>query len=312
MEKIRSAFKENSQYKIFLIAILAMGLSYGLYKGILDNYLAEVVSMNEFDKGLSEFFREMPGLMLVFILAALYTFSAEKLFKLGSVIMLAGMALHAVVPPTKVMLIFAMFIYSLGDHIQLGMKSTLSLQYSKPGCGGTALGYMNSMNNAGHLAGYLIVGAVFLIITKNQPFKLFFWISTALCAVGAFLSIKITGDTETDKSKSRFYFRKKYTKYYMLEVFYGARKQVFFTFGPYVLVLFYELSDPGVSLVEKSVIIGALGYFILPLDLIPDAIPVAGYADDLAALKAAYDYVSSHISPSVECKAQAKLRQWFG
>lgn len=80
----------------------------------------------------------------------------------------------------------------------------------------------------------------------------------------------------------------------------------------YVLVLFYELSDPGVSLVEKSVIIGALGYFILPLDLIPDAIPVAGYADDLTALKAAYDYVTSHISPSVERKAQAKLRQWFG
>ena len=78
MGKIKSAFKENSQYRIFLIAILAMGLSYGLYKGILDNYLAEVVSMNEFDKGLSEFFRELPGLMLVFILAALYTFPPKN------------------------------------------------------------------------------------------------------------------------------------------------------------------------------------------------------------------------------------------
>ena len=260
MEKIKSAFKENSQYKIFLYAILAMGLSYGLYKGIIDNYLAEIATMNEFDKGLSEFFREMPGLMLVFILAALYTFSAEKLFKIGSVIMLAGMALHAVVPPTKVMLIFAMFIYSLGDHIQLGMKSTLSLQYSKPGCGGAALGYMNSMNNAGHLAGYLIVGAAFLLITKNQPFKLFFWISTALCAVGAFLSIRITGDTETDKSKSRFYFRKKYTKYYMLEVFYGARKQVFFTFGPYVLILFYKASTAVISLLYA---VSAIACFLL-------------------------------------------------
>ena len=44
--------------------------------------------MGELDRGIMEFFRELPGLMLVFILAALYTFSAEKLYKLGAVIML--------------------------------------------------------------------------------------------------------------------------------------------------------------------------------------------------------------------------------
>ena len=163
MEKIKTTFKENSPFKMFLLSVLAIGLSYGIYKGIIDNYLAEVVKMNEFDKGLSEFFRETPGLLLVLILAALYTFSAEKLYKIGSVIMLAGMALHAIVPPTKVMLIFAMFIYSLGDHIQLGMKSTLSLQYSRPGHGGEALGYNSSANQIGHLLGYVIVGVAFLL-----------------------------------------------------------------------------------------------------------------------------------------------------
>ncbi|MCQ2565761.1 MAG: MFS transporter [Clostridia bacterium] len=263
MEKIKTAFKENSQYKIFLYSILAMGLSYGIYKGIIDNYLAEVASMNEFDKGLSEFFREMPGLFLVFILAAFYTFSAEKLYKIGSIIMLAGMGLHSIVPPTRIMLIFAIFIFSLGDHIQLGMKSTLTLQYSKPGNGGTALGYMNSVNQVGHLIGYLVVGAAFLIITRNQPFKLFFWISTALCGIGAVLSLKITGDTETDKSRSRFYFRKKYTKYYMLEVFYGARKQVFFTFGPYVLILFYKANTAVISLLYAISAIAC--FFMAPI-----------------------------------------------
>ena len=53
------------------------------------------------------------------------------------------------------------------------------------------------------------------------------------------------------------------------------------------LILYYELTDPTVSVKGKSIIIGALGYFILPVDLIPDAIPVAGYTDDLAALMAA-------------------------
>lgn len=248
MNKLQETFKEKSQFKMFLFSVLAMGLSYGIYKGVIDNYLAETVSMNEFDKGLSEFFREIPGLLLVFILAVFYTFSAERLYKIGAVIMLIGMGMHAVVPPSKILLIIAIFVYSLGDHIQLGMKSTLGLQYSKPGHGGEALGYVNSVNQAGHLAGYIIVAVTFLIVIGSQPFTTFFWISTAICAVGTVLSVKITGNTETDKNKSRFYFRKKYSKYYMLEVFYGARKQVFFTFGPYVLILFYKANTAVISI----------------------------------------------------------------
>ena len=58
----------------------------------------------------------------------------------------------------------------------------------------------------------------------------------------------ISGKSETDSTKRRFYFHKKYTKYYMLEMFYGARKQVFFTFGPYVLILFYGASTAMISL----------------------------------------------------------------
>ncbi len=77
------------------------------------------------------------------------------------------------------------------------------------------------------------------------------------------------------------------------------------------LILYYELSDPNVSPKEKAIIIGALGYFILPIDLIPDAIPVVGYTDDLAALVAAYQYVKVHLTPEVRFRAQEKMRDWF-
>ena len=69
-----------------------------------------------------------------------------------------------------------------------------------------------------------------------------------MIGIGFLFSLKMTGHSETDKTKSRFYFRKKYRKYYMLEVLYGARKQIFFTFGPYVLVLFYGANTMTVSL----------------------------------------------------------------
>ena len=86
-------FRAESQYKAFILSLAVFGLAYGLYKAVLDNYLAEIVSMTQFDRGVSEFFRELPGFMLVFVLALLYEFSAENIFKAGAIIMLAGMAM---------------------------------------------------------------------------------------------------------------------------------------------------------------------------------------------------------------------------
>ena len=100
--------------------MVVFGIAYGLYKGVIDNYLAEIVTMTEFDKGVSEFFRELPGLMFVFILAALYTLSAEKIYKIGSVIMLLGMCMHAAVPATR---IFVTEIHSPWSMPERGMAA---------------------------------------------------------------------------------------------------------------------------------------------------------------------------------------------
>ena len=245
---IKDTFRKESNFKYLLLAVLITGLSYGIYKGMLDNYLAEVVAMGEMDRGITEFFRELPGIALVFILAVFYMLSAETLFKVGAVIMLAGMGMHAVLPATKVLTTLAICIYSLGEHIQLGMKSTLSLEYAKPGKGGAAQGVQSSVSQVGTLAGYLVIVLAFSLVTKNQPYKLFFALAAILAGVSALCSMKITGKSQTDKNKRRFYFHKKYTKYYMLEMFYGARKQVFLTFGPYVLILFYGASAATISL----------------------------------------------------------------
>ena len=247
-KKLREIFLEDSAFRYLLLCILITGLSYGLYKGMLDNYLAEVVKMGEMDRGVTEFFRELPGIALVFILAAFYMLSAETLFKAGAVIMLCGMGMHALLPVSKVYATLAICIYSLGEHIQLGMKSTLSLQYAKPGRGGAAQGVQNSVNQIGTLVGYLVIVFAFSWLGETQPYKLFFLLAAVLAAVSMLCSFRITGKSETDKNKRRFYFHRKYHKYYMLEMFYGARKQVFFTFGPYVLILFYGANAAMISL----------------------------------------------------------------
>ena len=263
MEKIKTVFREDSRFKVFLLSVLITGLSYGLYKGMLDNFLAEVVGMGEMGRGVTEFFRELPGILLVFLLAAFYMLSAESLYKAGAVIMLAGLAMHAVLPPTKVLATLAICMYSLGEHIQLGMKNTLTLEYARPGRGGTALGLLSSTNQIGTLAGYLVIVLVFARFTEKQPYSLFFALSAVLAGVSMVCAMGIRGKSQTDETKRRFYFHKKYTKYYMLEMFYGARKQVFFTFGPYVLILFYGAGAAAVSLLHA--VCSVAGFLLSPV-----------------------------------------------
>ena len=248
MKRLKEIFRENTGFKMLLTSILITGLSYGLYKGLLDNYLAEVVRMGEMDRGVTEFFRELPGIMLVFILAAFYMLSAETMYKAGAIIMLAGMGMHAAMPATKVLTTLAICVYSLGEHIQLGMKSSLTMSYAKQDRGGAALGIQSAVSQIGTLVGYLVIVAVFSLITANQPYRVFFAIAAVLAGLSAVCAMRVKGVSQTDASKRRFYFHKKYTKYYMLEMFYGARKQVFLTFGPYVLILHYGANAAMISL----------------------------------------------------------------
>ena len=222
MNRIKSAFQEGTKYIPLLLSILITGLAYGLYKGVLDNYLAEVVHMGEMDRGVTEFFRELPGILLVFILAVFYMFSAETMYKAGALIMLVGMGMHAALPADKVLIPLAICVYSLGEHIQLGMKSSITMAYAKPNKGGAALGVQSAASQIGTLAGYAAVVLVFSLVTKNQPYTLFFWLSTVLVGVGAIFAMRMTSSSAPDAAKRRFYFHRKYSKYYMLEMFYGA------------------------------------------------------------------------------------------
>ena len=262
--KLRDAFRPESSYRAFFISILTFALAYGLYKGIIDNYLAEVAGMSEFDKGVSEFFRELPGLALIFVLAALYELSAERIYQVGALIMLAGMAMQSFIPSTKVLVIIAIFIYSLGEHIQLGMRNTLTLEYAKEGKSGVALGRQSAMYQIGMLAGYFVVIALFAVLGNRQSlYKPVFLMSASIIFLGFLSSLRIKGNSKPDPSRRRFYFHKKYAKYYMLELFYGARKQIFFTFGPYVLVLFYGASAMNISVLFA--VSSVCSYFASPL-----------------------------------------------
>ena len=77
------------------------------------------------------------------------------------------------------------------------------------------------------------------------------------------------------------------------------------------LILYYTLQSDKVSKADKAIILGALGYMISPLDVIPDAIPIAGLTDDLAVLLYVLKKVWTGIDPEILKQAKERLSKWF-
>lgn len=79
----------------------------------------------------------------------------------------------------------------------------------------------------------------------------------------------------------------------------------------YALILYFVLEKPDVPVKDKTIITAALGYFIFPIDIIPDVIPVVGFTDDWAVLLLAMIRVSMYIDEDVKNKSKIKIKEWF-
>jgi len=78
-----------------------------------------------------------------------------------------------------------------------------------------------------------------------------------------------------------------------------------------ILILYYSLMGNNVSMKEKAMIIAALGYFILPSDLIPDIMAVIGFSDDFAVIWYIFKRIRKNVTSEVKQKARDRIAQWF-
>jgi len=247
---IKTSYKKGFSPWPFLFATLFYGLTFGITKGIMDNYLAEVLNVREFSLGIIEAVREVPGLFLIFILAFLYRNSSKKNFQLALGIAIVGLIGLVCTKPVRWVIVFFLFILSVGDHITLQVRQSLSIEMSAEGQSGKAIGIMTSFRSLGRIFGYFIIPFVFFILSHFNlgrkdatSYKALYAVSFVFTVIAFLFASRIQYQGEKSVRKNTgIYFNKKFNKYYTLQFFYGARKQVFITFAPFVLVLEYGAS----------------------------------------------------------------------
>lgn len=109
--------------------------------------------------------------------------------------------------------------------------------------------------------------------------------------------------------------KEEYKKEYNEKSFFDKLKKVLKVVGvkgTYMLLILYNtLQRKDIPPKEKSIIIGALGYFILPLDALPDITPIVGYSDDIFALGMAILKVMPYIDDEMKEKSRKQIMKWF-
>jgi len=249
---------------MFIVAFSGLGL--GLSDSVFSVYFREAYDVAAVARGWIELPRELPGVLVMFVVSGLAFLGDIRLALVAQALSIIGIfALGLLSPSFEIMLVF-LFINSLGMHMFMPLYDSIGMSLAKSGGFGTIMGRFNGLRTAfGMLAAILVFfGFSTGFFSFTTPILPIFIIS-GLMFTGVFVCLLIlrryTDDAKTDKP--RFVLKKAYTKYYILAMLFGARKQIMFVYGPWVLI---ELLGFGADNMAPILIAGsAIGIFFLPL-----------------------------------------------
>lgn len=228
----------DRSYRAFIIGLLLFGIANALYRGVFDTYLAQELLVSKAGRGVVEFFRELPGLLLFLILALLYRAPLRLLFIIGYGTAVIGLSGFISVGQNTVIAVAFLTLFSTGQHILMPVRQSYVVHSAQKHSEGRALGAMRSVQSIGRVVGFFIVPLIFQFFSGHDGF-IFTFILAILLSSGALLSSLFLERDAGSVKRQRIYVHRKYLLYYLLQSFYGARKQVFLTFAPYVLILKY-------------------------------------------------------------------------
>jgi len=234
-------FNSDRDFTLFLVVGIFAGIASGINSTVFNNFLSDVYKLSAQARGIVEFPRELPGVFIVVVLG-LFSFLGDiRMASLGMLAASLGMLGLGLFSPTFAIMLMWMMVLSLGTHIVMPITPVIGMNLSKKENYGARLGRYSAYSLSATIIGYAIVwfGFKFFGFTYQTAFVI-----AAIFYIFAAFSIRLINPGKSSVKKVRFVFRKKYTLYYILSIVNGARKQIFITFAPWVLIQMYHVDPP--------------------------------------------------------------------
>ena len=260
MNIIKRLKNASRELVLFASAALVLGMALSIVNATFNNFLNERFALSGFERSFLEFPRELPGFLVVFVSAALWFLDARRLGAVSLLMAAVGAFLIGFASPGYWVMVVWLFIYSMGDHLFMPIASTIGMQLARAGQDGRRLGQINSIRNGATIIGSFLVFVGFRYL--GFSFQHTFALAAAFFLLAAFMLYRMTPE-KTIERRGYLQLHKEYKLYYALNVISGARKQLFITFAPWVLVQVFE--QPTQIMATLYTIGGLIGILFQPL-----------------------------------------------
>ncbi len=243
---------------LLFIAIAFIGMSQGFSENIWTNFY-NIIGMGTSQRTLLEPIREMPGLLMMFIIAALSFLTLGRMGALAMVTRAGGLLMLAYfVDGFNPVFLTLMVVVSLGDHIFMPLRNSIGITVANVGCEGKVIGTMDAMGTVLYMAASLPI--LFFFSGKDiGDYRILFYLAAAAALMaGVALFFMRTRRSDEVRVKNRLVIKKKYWLYYLISFISGLRKQIFLVFAPWMLVKTFSQPLQTMTLLN---IVGALAIF---------------------------------------------------
>ncbi|WP_243450271.1 MFS transporter [Desulfosporosinus sp. Sb-LF] len=268
-------------FMLFLLASAAVGISQSVDTSFFNNFLNDSYHLTITQRTFLEIPREFPGFAVVFVTGLLFAFGDIRTAAVANLLAGLGSLGLAFWSPEYLPMIGWLTVYSMGQHLFMPMSNSIGMNLAADGHMGRRLGQINSVNTAVFLITSLATAFLFRFIKID--YHLAFSFSGAAFFLSAVFILMMTPHSGKRIGK-RFVLRREYKVFYGLNILYGARKQIFITFGPWVLI---KVFNQGVATFAiLSFFIAGLGIVFKPfighlIDSVGERFVLAGEAVSL-------------------------------
>jgi len=261
MQEIRIGKRTISRdFFLFLLASALLGVSVAVESTSFTNRLSDDLGFTILQRTALEFPRELPGLLVFFVIGALAFLGDIRTAAVANIFGGIGLFAFGLVPSGFWPVVVTLMIFSMGQHVYMPLSGSIAMTFAKEKNLGRRLGEIQAVSTI-----VLILTSVALYIMYEffeVPFSVAFTMGAiSMVLAGCVFFLMSPGPKKA--KRERFIVKKKFRHFYFLAIFFGARRQITFTFVTWLIVTIYE--QPASTIVILFFITNVISVFFRPV-----------------------------------------------
>lgn len=229
-----------------------------------NNYLRDTFHLAADQRGKLELPREFPGFLVTITSGLLFFLPEVRTAAVATAATAIGIGGLALAGGNYGVMIAYMVLWSTGMHLMMPMRSSITLAFAKEGRQATMLGTTGSITTVAAILGSAIGWWVFGTFGANKDtYNAIFILGASLTAISALILLKMrVPKTVDDQPRPKIVVKRRFLIYYLMSMINGARKQVFITFAPWVLITVFHRGPS--TFAALAITAALLGIFVQP------------------------------------------------